>query len=130
MYVRHSQLRLNFRLTIFINPLFSLSLRRTPNQRHPMNNYNRHQPSNVVNNMLDVLSKSIASRFKVYVELTKRADLKNYCFTCSIDELAECLGYSRDDLDAILIDLVGYNIIDIRIGYKDSTKRKITLLIH
>lgn len=84
----------------------------------------------LANALNDVLGKGVVPLFKVYVELTKRADTNNYCFTCSIDELAECLGYSRDDLDAILLDLILFKVIDITIGYKDSTKRKITLLIH
>lgn len=75
-------------------------------------------------------NQCMAHLFKIYAELIRRADVTDHCFTCSIDELAKCLGYNRDDLDAILIDLIMFNIIDIRIGYKDNSKRMITLRIY
>lgn len=92
-----------------------------------MNNHEMRQQAGVVRN---APITNPASSIKVYAELIKRADIKSHSFTCSIDELAESLDYFRDYLDAILIDFLTSGIIDIRIGYKDSAKRKITLRVY
>lgn len=92
-----------------------------------ISHYENHELASTVNN---ILGQSMAPLFKVYYELTRRADSKTHSFTCSVDELAKCLGYSRDDLDTGLLYLLTFGIIDIRIGYEVSTKREITLIIH
>lgn len=92
-----------------------------------MNKSERYELADI---LMNKLSRNFASFFKVYAELAKRADATNHSLSCSIDELAKHLGYSPDYLNTILVDLLTFNIIDIRIGYKDSTKRKVTLLVH
>lgn len=86
-----------------------------------------HQLAGIIKSALGI---NLTFSIKVYAELARRADIKNHCFTCSIDELAECLGCSRDDVDTVLVNFLDSDIIDVRMGYEESTKWTITLRIY
>ncbi len=86
--------------------------------------------SELIHLLGDVFAEHMPPMLKIYAELARRADAVTHRFTCSIDSLAEYLGYSQDDLEAVLIDLMYLRMIDIKVGYKDSTKRTITLRVY
>lgn len=84
----------------------------------------------LVRMLCDILGEHLPPLLKIYAELAKRADPVSHSFTCCIDCLAKQLGYSLDALDAALIDLTDLHMIDIKIGYKSSTKRMIILRVY
>jgi hypothetical protein len=80
--------------------------------------------------LYNVLGDDLPPIFKLYVELVKRADAVTHKFTFSVDDLAQQLHKDRDKLDTKLIKLANLNMIFIKTGYKDGSKRTITLRVY
>lgn len=88
-----------------------------------------HKKSELIH-FYDALGDSLPPIFKFYAELVKKADPITHSFTCSVEKLSERLGRDPDDVETDLIKLAAFHMIDIKIGYKDSARRKITLHVY
>lgn len=79
----------------------------------------------------EALSKGLPPLFKVHSELIKRADPNNFELTCSIEEIAQSIGYAPSELQIILKDLLILNFIDYQIIDKKGSKMwNIKILVH
>lgn len=77
----------------------------------------------------DVLANGLLPLFRVYVELSKRADSYNYELSCSLEELTQSLKYNAVEIQCILEDLAMLNLISFKIN-EEENQWKIKLLIH
>jgi len=80
--------------------------------------------------LTEALSKGLPPLFRVHRELLKRADPTSLELTCSIEELAQSLGYSVYELQIILKDLSILNFIKSEVEGKENKKWKIKILVH
>ncbi len=77
----------------------------------------------------DALAEGLPPLFRVHRELLKRADPINFELACSVQKLAQSLGYSVGELLTALEDLLILNFIEYQMLGKGNKKCKIKILV-
>lgn len=77
----------------------------------------------------DTTDKDLHKLYVIYNKLQERADPYNYEFSCTMEELAQFLGYKNWEVKSILKDLAKLNLIIFEINQVDN-QLWIKLLVH
>ena len=77
----------------------------------------------------DVLARGLRPLFKVYAELSKRADPYNYELSCPLGELAQSLDFTSREVQCVLEDLAMLKLIRCSIN-EEGKRWNIKLLVH
>jgi len=78
----------------------------------------------------DALAKGLPPLFRVHRGLLKRTNPATFEVSCSLNELAQSLGYKPSELRTILEDLSILNFIEYQVEGKGGENWKIKILIH
>ena len=77
----------------------------------------------------EVLAQGLRPLFKVYAELSKRADPYNYELSCPLVELAQSLDFTSREVQCVLEDLAMLKLIRCSIN-EEGKRWNIKLLVH
>jgi hypothetical protein len=78
----------------------------------------------------DALVKGLPPLFRVHRGLLKRTNPATFEVSCSLNELAQSLGYKPSELQTILEDLSILNFIEYQVEGKGDKNWKIKILVH